>query len=581
MKNTTAKRVLASALTGAMALSLAACGGAGTSSAATGETGAAGTAGTASAGTPTITLYPSDGNLSSGTVTGFKGDYFAERGFALDVWAYSDEKTNAILASGDLPDVMYVPMKDLDTMINAGMLLNLDDYLDQMPSVQAYEPMENALNYVKEFKSAGTGSVYALPLSVGKAATPEYTDATERNALKLNWAAYEAAGAPEITSMDDVLPVMQEMLTANPTNADGTACYGTILNSGFDTTFWSCMTIWYRAQGYLEKELPYLLESNMVEGTNTSILSKDSMYYKGLQWYNQAYQMGLIDPDSINNDRATQSPKVQSALAMVPTGSLPGWAPNYQPYYVPDTKLYFNNNTPYGSEKYMIAINAKTQNVDACLAFVDMLADADAYLVINQGPEGEFWQSDDQGDAYFTDAALEHLKTADVGDFTGFTLASGEKLALWNTPHIVTPGAETSYGDGKGGKRMCRSNTWEESELILTDNDIFHSWQKTTGYQNWPELLADKDAYVTTSALDYISTFESIPDDTMQLTVDAIKDKVVTASWKMVYAADQTEFDAQWDQMIADCEGLGAQSVIDWRLADIENAITVRDSLNT
>ena len=435
MKKFTAKRALTAAMAGVMALSLAACGGNANSagSAATAEGGTAGST-SAAGGVPSITLYPSDGNLSSGTVSGFRGEYFASRGFSLDVWAYSDEKTNAILASGDLPDVMYVPMKDLDTMINAGMLLNLDDYLDKMPAVQAYEPMETALNYVRKFKSAGTESVYALPLGVGKAATPEYTDATERNAVKLNWAAYEAAGAPAINSMDDLLPAMAQMLEANPTNADGSACFGTILNSGSDTTCWNCMTIWYRMQGYLEKELPYLLESNMVEGTNTSILSKDSMYYKGLQWYNTAYQQGLIDPDSINNDRATQSPKVQSALAMIPSGSLPGWAPNYQPYYVPDTKLYFNNNSPYGSDKYMIAINAKTQNVDACLAFVDMLADPDAYLVINQGPEGEFWQSDDKGDATFTDAGLEHLKTAEVGDFTGFALASGEKLALWNNP---------------------------------------------------------------------------------------------------------------------------------------------------
>jgi len=65
-----------------------------------------------------------------------------------------------------------------------------------------------------------------------------------------------------------------------------------------------------------------------------------------------------------------------------------------------------------------------------------------------------------------------------------------------------------------------------------------------------------------------------------QLDHDAIKDKVTTASWKMIYASSDSEFEQLWNQMVSDCEGLGAQEIIDWRLADIENAKQVRDSLS-
>lgn len=47
----------------------------------------------------------------------------------------------------------------------------------------------------------------------------------------------------------------------------------------------------------------------------------------------------------------------------------------------------------------------------------------------------------------------------------------------------------------------------------------------------------------------------------------------------MVYASSDSEFDALWDQMVADCNGLDANSIIEWRLADLENAKTIRDSL--
>ena len=74
-----------------------------------------------------ITLYPSDTSTASGLVTGYKADALAKRGLEMEVWAFSDEKTNAILASEDLPDIMYVSYDDMQTMIEGGMILNLEE----------------------------------------------------------------------------------------------------------------------------------------------------------------------------------------------------------------------------------------------------------------------------------------------------------------------------------------------------------------------------------------------------------------------------------------------------------------------
>ena len=140
-------------------------------------------------------------------------------------------------------------------------------------------------------------------------------------------------------------------------------------------------------------------------------------------------------------------------------------------------------------------------------------------------------------------------------------------------------GSLSSYGDGQGEKRCCYTAAWNEINELSTDTDIYRQWQQTVGHESWMEWLESENAFYDVSDIDYISAFTTLPDDMMQLTIDAIRDKVVNASWRMVYANDQATFDAEWDQMIADCEGLDAQSIIDWRLADIENAIKVRDSL--
>lgn len=592
MKHNPLKRPLALGLAGAMALSMAACGSSSSSTASStvaesasesaesttqfniGEVGT-----TTSADVPTITLYPRDANLTSGLVGGYKGDYFASRGFNVEVWAYSDEKTNAILASGDMPDIMYIPAKNVDDMIESGMLLNLDDYLDQMPHVQSYDGLDTALNYVREYRSNDTGSVYVMPLVVGDNATHYLaSDTTERNAVKLNWAAYEAAGCPEITDMDSLLDATEAMLAAMPTAEDGNPMYGTVLNSGSDTSYWACMVMWYRMQGYLEQELPYLLEENMVDGTVESILSEDSMYYQGLKWYNSAYKRGLIDPDSISNDRATQKPKVDNGYTITPSGYLPGWANTYMPYYVPGTKIYYNYTNTYGDSNYVIGINAKTENLEACLNFIDMLADPDAYLWIRSGPAGEIWDVDENGVATITETGIESAKKYGTGGV--FTTSSGEEIALWNTPWIVSDGgALTSYTDAEGNPRANMTSTWTEMLEISTDNDAVRAWQKDTGYDTWMDWLNENNAYADSSTLDDIRTFVSIPDDVMQLTIDSIKDVVTTASWKMVYAESDADFDALWDKMVSDCEGLGAEDIISWRLADIENAKTIRDSL--
>lgn len=565
---------------GAAALGLAACGGSASTAASSTTASSAGS--DAAASTPqTITFYPRDANLTSGLVGGFKGEYFASRGFNVEVWAYSDEKTNAILASGDLPDVMFIPTKNVNDMIDSGMLLNLDDYLDQMPHVQSYEGLETALNFVRKFRSNDTGSVYVMPVSVGdNAARYQLTDPTERNAVKINWQAYQKAGCPEITSMDDLLDVTEEMLAAMPTADDGNPMYGTVLNSGSDTSYWACMVMWYRMQGYHEQELPYLLEEDMANGTIKSILSSDSMYYRGLKWYNSAYKRGLIDPDSISNDRATQKPKVDKGYTITPSGYLPGWATTYMPYYVPGTKIHYNYNSAYGNSNYVIGINANTQNRDACLKFIDMLADPDAYLCCRCGPKGEVWDVDNNGVASITDTALTWCKEHNSVDLGSYTLSSGEELTLWNTPWIVSDGgALTSYTDAEGNRRPNMTSTWTEMQDISATNEVYASWCKAVGYDSWLDWLNDKNAYVASSALDNIQSFESIPDDMTQLMVDSIKDVVTTASWKMVYAENDASFDSLWNQMVSDCEGLGAQDIIDWRLADIENAKSVRDSL--
>lgn len=522
----------------------------------------------------TVTLYPSDANLQSGLVGGYKADIFADRGFAVEVWAYSDEKTNAILASGELPDLMYVTRDNLEVMIEAGMVLNLDEYLDQMPHVTEKEELQTAMNYAREFESDGTGILYGMPTVVG-GKTLSY--GITKNMTVLNWDYYYGIGCPEIKDQWQLLDVMEEMLKAYPTGDDGVQNQGTYLNAGSDTEYWANINEYLKWFGYEPTELKYLLESDMINAEYKSILNDDSKYKEGLKWYNQAYRRGLLDPDSISTDRQTQKAKVDNGHAMVTSGTLQGYSASYKPIYMEDQKIYQESwNSIYGN-KYLLIINAKSKNIDAAVAFMDMLADADAYFEVKNGPEGDaVWYLDENGVCQVQQEFLDNYGKSDVKTL----LSNGEEMALWSTPWLIDDNNfDTSYIGPDGEHRKVRSEDWTEFIEATYNTEEWNQWKEVTGYDYYADQVMDAGNYYLTSDLDYITNFASIPDDMMKLTIDALRDVVVNASWKMVYAESDEEFESLWTQMVKDCEDLGAQDIIDWRLDDLEVAKEIRDSL--
>jgi multiple sugar transport system substrate-binding protein/putative aldouronate transport system substrate-binding protein len=87
--------------------------------------------------------------------------------------------------------------------------------------------------------------------------------------------------------------------------------------------------------------------------------------------------------------------------------------------------------------------------------------------------------------------------------------------------------------------------------------------------------MIDSTDFISTPDFDLNKGYLSLrpEDDLLYLTQASLKSIVCDASWKMVYAKSDAEFEQLWDKMVADCKASGAQQLIDWRLNDIEEAI--------
>lgn len=552
------KRIVAWLLIMTMVLGLAGCGAASAGSTAGSEGGSTAQEGSAA---KTITLYPYNAGLQSGPVTGWLGDYLLEKGIILEVIPYSEEKTQAMLASGSLPDiVVFNSATNAKAALEAGMLLPLDDYQDQLPHVMENDILKAGLDYAREYYGTEDGELSILPFGVGKNTLYAAAD-TDRYAIKLNYQLYEQIGAPEFEKLEDVIPILKEMQQAYPQNEEGMNVYAMNLFSDFDTThFFNMMSI-YSILGYHWNYLPYGIEYEIETGTPYSIFREDSVYRRGARFMYELNQQGLLDPDSLTQERATADKKVSSKASVAGWAGVPGWAgKGYLPVPFDEFKPSLVTEEPYG--KVGIAISANAENVDTCLKFVDMLADYDALLTLYNGPQGDRWDIKD-GKLVMTDKFKEYLE---AGGGT-YVLENGEEYSLFNIVSYIPNMGNTieKYGE------PFPMTLWTEYVDRQYETEDAQAWSARYGYKYLKDLLEAENKMTAVMDTSFVPFLTPDSDD-MKLTLAALKDVIVPSTWELIYAKDDAEFEQIWSRMKQNAEALGLEDVISYKVEDIAQA---------
>ena len=552
------KRIVAWLLIMTMVLGLAGCGAASAGSTAGSEGGSTAQEGSAA---KTITLYPYNAGLQSGPVTGWLGDYLLEKGIILEVIPYSEEKTQAMLASGSLPDiVVFNSATNAKAALEAGMLLPLDDYQDQLPHVMENDILKAGLDYAREYYGTEDGELSILPFGVGKNTLYAAAD-TDRYAIKLNYQLYEQIGAPEFEKLEDVIPILKEMQQAYPQNEEGMNVYAMNLFSDFDTThFFNMMSI-YSILGYHWNYLPYGIEYEIETGTPYSIFREDSVYRRGARFMYELNQQGLLDPDSLTQERATADKKVSSKASVAGWAGVPGWAgKGYLPVPFDEFKPSLVTEEPYG--KVGIAISANAENVDTCLKFVDMLADYDALLTLYNGPQGDRWDIKD-GKLVMTDKFKEYLE---AGGGT-YVLENGEEYSLFNIVSYIPNMGNTieKYGE------PFPMTLWTEYVDRQYETEDAQAWSARYGYKYLKDLLEAENKMTAVMDTSFVPFLTPDSDD-MKLTLAALKDVIVPSTWELIYAKDDAEFEQIWNRMKQNAEALGLEDVISYKVEDIAQA---------
>ena len=483
------------------------------------------------------------------------------------------EKLQALMAGGELPDiVIFNTTKNLQNAIRGEMLVNLDDYMAQLPNVAGNIP--KALQYYRDNISNDTGNVYGIPSGVG----PANLGVEPNWGPYLRWDLYTEAGSPAVATYDDYLSALKAMQDIQPTTEDGKNVYGITLWKDWDSYSMFMATELSPTLGTdcgdQLSQLPYL-QVDFTTGETKNTLDKDSEYIHALSFYFQANQMGLLDPDSLTQTYDTAKSKITEGRVLFSwwswlndayntTNNTDADEPTGFAAVLPENaKIMIAGDNNIGGDN-PIAIGAATENLDACLKYVDFMYSADGLQELYNGPEGVTWTLDSSNKAVLTEEAWTYINDLTLDLPSGGKFGDGTRLLGFNGLSLafINPATE----------EPIEYKLWSSTKEYVAENQtkLQKDWSSVYDYQNTIDYIKGESMVVEIPLAKSLIT--PMTDD-ISTTASRIGDIVTEYSWKMVFAQDEAEFDSLYEEMKVKAEGLGLQDVYESSLAGWNEAL--------
>lgn len=493
------------------------------------------------------------------TIPQWMNDYLAEEiNVTVESIASDPEKTQAMIAAGGLPDIghFFDKSRNITMAIQSGGIMDLSPYMDQLPNVTANAP--EMIKYMKDQKSNGTGGFYGVNLGVGLYSAIAID--TGCYSATVRWDIYKKAGCPEVTDIPSFLEALKKMQEVYPETEDGIKTYGLSAFGEWDDLACSSANKFSAISGILETNIGYN-QYDIVNDKLEKMIDRDSHYIQSLKYLFTANQMGILDPDSMTM-------KFQDSQAKLANGSTLSamWGS-----YPENTPEKYNADPPQGwmplvwdgiypvvmGERVTggkpLSVSSTTENLDACLRFINILYDYDANLVLQNGPQGFLWDIQD-GKLVLTDLAKEVRETGEKA-----VLDSGEvydNQYVSSDPAIFGPTLHPKYN------QPIVSSDWQENiDFRLSNNKLYEDWSNFYGAKTPADWLKERDLLIYQP--EACTLLPPISED-LVIIQDSVKEVVKEKSWKMIFAKDEEEFYQLFEEMRADCIGLGLPELEKW-----------------
>ena len=335
-------------------------------------------------------------------------------------------------ANGNLGDLIITNLDSsrLKDMVTAGLVLDMSDYIKDEKYLQ---DRMDAINTAS--KLSGTDGVWAVPSEISNQPATEPCEASEpTNAPSLRWDVYGEVGYPEMDTLEDMIPVLEQMQEkAKGTSKDGKDVYALSLFKDWDGDTMQNAGAFCALYGY--ENLGFAL--GKVDGSEIqSVIDSDSMYVRALKFLFEANQKGLIDPESTTQDFDTLQTKFRNGdvlysfwpwlgAGVYNTTENTSEGKGFASATIKDMKCLSYGSMPDGKMSVGIMVGSQTKDPQRMVDFINWLYSPEGIEASsaqsggNCGPEGLTWEMKD-GKPVLTDFGVkafvdidENLKVPD------------------------------------------------------------------------------------------------------------------------------------------------------------------------
>lgn len=475
-------------------------------------------------------------------------------------------------ASGNLGDIVLLDNDDMQDCIDSGLIMDIGDIIYNYENLADYQEQIDKFN--QSMSVVEGSSIYAIPCQMNNNGPSGYANETIASAPRVPWDYYAGLGCPELKTTDDLLNMLSDMMEAYPTNEAGDKAYGISMWKDWDSNYSenaALLTYWFGQQVKDSVLLGY-------DNTITPLTDSEGGYYKALQFLFKANQMGLMDPDSATQDWTTvcdgkmKQKRVYLFWYNWQNGfwNTPEHGANRENYmYVPVEELdYYQLADPYYGDGRVWGVGSSVDEEKKLriMEYLDWVASPEGLDYQHASLEGFIYTVNDDGTYTLTKEGQDRF-TATIQvpeEFGGGSWNDGNnQVNQW-----IVGSVATNPLTGEGYDPALWSSSIEMNKTATTNE-----WIEQFGAENEVEYLKG------TGQLKMVANI-NIPLETDSTDIALIRSQCGTmikdTSWKMVFAADEAEFNALWDEMCTQLDGLGWSTLTEYDTQKYQAIIDAR-----
>ena len=477
-------------------------------------------------------------------------------GITIEFVSADKDKVNLMIAGGDLPDIIMARNDETNQqfgqLIEGNNVIPLDDLL-QTNGQNILAQQSEMLDFSKKFWSNGTGNVYYLSTNIGK----EMGGMELSYGAVMRWDYYKELGYPQMSSTDDVLDVVEQMLKAHPATEDGKPMYG--------ISFWSDWGNW--SYGMMLSML------NKHDNVWLPLNSRENVHWKGIEFLYKANQRGLLDPDALVQGSEDMHTKATNGQVLYGCVSWPWPFDTFNNEHAKDGVGYMSVPLEFGSiwngaDYYAgysnkgFAITTNCKYPDRAMDLFNLLWSYDGARLVFSGVEGTHWDVKEDGKAHENQTYIDLLKDQ-PDQWQALKLGGNGSLNI-----MVGFNAWTLHPDDNSPMDLYKSEEVYAASMTKLQRDFSEHYGVEYPLQAFQKLVDEgkvKDMGDSNVYLD--SMMPPRPDDLN--TINGRADGYLfTAFTKCIMSASDEEFEANVQQAIDDINAMGYQDFADWYSAE-------------